>query len=212
MRCLGTKTVQKVNEHNAAAVNACQQSCPYLAVVILVDALQARRNAERPAVSYEYFSYATRACVDTRNRGCQKMDVGFGGVSEIRRPTKAPVADWKSRAPMLYPRPSHKKVISIYRIGLHIGYMDGRVRLKTKKGYKPKHVTLCFYYRILGVADGTRTHDNRNHNPGLYQLSYSHHCLAFCLQCCEDRTRLYKLRSKLANLIVRSDQHFSGCV
>ena len=26
-----------------------------------------------------------------------------------------------------------------------------------------------------GVADGTRTHDNRNHNPGLYQLSYGHH-------------------------------------
>jgi hypothetical protein len=25
------------------------------------------------------------------------------------------------------------------------------------------------------VADGTRTHDNWNHNPGLYQLSYSHH-------------------------------------
>ncbi|GBG13492.1 UDP-2,3-diacylglucosamine hydrolase [Novimethylophilus kurashikiensis] len=29
--------------------------------------------------------------------------------------------------------------------------------------------------KIDGVADGTRTHDNRNHNPGLYQLSYSHH-------------------------------------
>ena len=28
---------------------------------------------------------------------------------------------------------------------------------------------------MSGVADGTRTHDNRNHNPGLYQLSYSHH-------------------------------------
>ena len=28
--------------------------------------------------------------------------------------------------------------------------------------------------RVLGVADGARTHDNRNHNPGLYQLSYSH--------------------------------------
>ena len=28
---------------------------------------------------------------------------------------------------------------------------------------------------MVGVADGTRTHDNRNHNPGLYQLSYSHH-------------------------------------
>jgi hypothetical protein len=26
-----------------------------------------------------------------------------------------------------------------------------------------------------GVTDGTRTRDNRNHNPGLYQLSYDHH-------------------------------------
>lgn len=26
-----------------------------------------------------------------------------------------------------------------------------------------------------GVSDGTRTHDNRDHNPGLYQLSYAHH-------------------------------------
>src|SRR3569833_1804335 len=29
--------------------------------------------------------------------------------------------------------------------------------------------------RESGVDDGTRTHDNRNHNPGLYQLSYAHH-------------------------------------
>ena len=27
----------------------------------------------------------------------------------------------------------------------------------------------------FGVADGTRTHDDQNHNLGLYQLSYSHH-------------------------------------
>src|SRR6266536_1930676 len=26
--------------------------------------------------------------------------------------------------------------------------------------------------KVDGVADGIRTHDNRNHNPGLYQLSY----------------------------------------
>ncbi len=26
-----------------------------------------------------------------------------------------------------------------------------------------------------GVNDGTRTHDDWNHNPGLYQLSYAHH-------------------------------------
>ena len=30
---------------------------------------------------------------------------------------------------------------------------------------------------LFGVADGARTHDNWNHNPGLYQLSYSHHWL-----------------------------------
>ena len=29
--------------------------------------------------------------------------------------------------------------------------------------------------KSTGVADGTRTHDSRNHNPGLYQLSYGHH-------------------------------------
>ena len=28
---------------------------------------------------------------------------------------------------------------------------------------------------MIGVTDGARTHDNRNHNPGLYQLSYGHH-------------------------------------
>src|SRR5690606_23379236 len=27
----------------------------------------------------------------------------------------------------------------------------------------------------LGVTDGARTHDNRSHSPGLYQLSYDHH-------------------------------------
>ena len=26
-----------------------------------------------------------------------------------------------------------------------------------------------------GVTDGVRTRDHWNHNPGLYQLSYSHH-------------------------------------
>src|SRR5260370_4863912 len=29
--------------------------------------------------------------------------------------------------------------------------------------------------RGTGVDDGTRTRDGRNHNPGLYQLSYVHH-------------------------------------
>ncbi len=32
-------------------------------------------------------------------------------------------------------------------------------------------------FKRFGVTDGIRTHDNRNHNPGLYQLSYRHHRL-----------------------------------
>jgi hypothetical protein len=33
--------------------------------------------------------------------------------------------------------------------------------------------------RKVGVDDGTRTHDDRDHNPGLYQLSYAHHGFAY---------------------------------
>ena len=33
---------------------------------------------------------------------------------------------------------------------------------------------ICF--QKFGVDDGARTHDRRNHNPELYQLSYAHHC------------------------------------
>ena len=34
------------------------------------------------------------------------------------------------------------------------------------------------------MDDGTRTHDNRDHNPGLYQLSYVHRpCLIARLAC-----------------------------
>ena len=38
-----------------------------------------------------------------------------------------------------------------------------------------KETALCVISLMYGVGDGTRTHDNRNHNPGLYQLSYTHH-------------------------------------
>ncbi len=30
---------------------------------------------------------------------------------------------------------------------------------------------------MLGVDDGARTHDTRNHNPMLYQLNYIHHVM-----------------------------------
>lgn len=43
-------------------------------------------------------------------------------------------------------------------------------------------------FEFGGVADGTRTHDNRNHNPGLYQLSYSHHIFS-----CADTKPLHQI-------------------
>ena len=38
-----------------------------------------------------------------------------------------------------------------------------------KRAFEQAH---AFYEKYGGF---TRTHDNRNHNPGLYQLSYDHH-------------------------------------
>ena len=35
-------------------------------------------------------------------------------------------------------------------------------------------LTKRFFCGENGVADGDRTRDHRNHNPGLYRLSYSH--------------------------------------
>lgn len=46
---------------------------------------------------------------------------------------------------------------------------------KTYRKPKTKKPTPGGLFLKYGVTDGTRTHDNRNHNPGLYQLSYGHH-------------------------------------
>ncbi len=35
---------------------------------------------------------------------------------------------------------------------------------------------------LYGVGDGARTHDTRNHNPVLCQLSYTHHMLHLARQ------------------------------
>jgi hypothetical protein len=39
---------------------------------------------------------------------------------------------------------------------------------------------LLIFKSKIGVTDGARTRDHRNHNPGLYQLSYNHHIYALC--------------------------------
>ena len=54
------------------------------------------------------------------------------------------------------------------------GYMR-QVNSRNKKArYRFRSRLSMCRKALLGVADGARTHDNRNHNPGLYQLSYSH--------------------------------------
>ena len=53
--------------------------------------------------------------------------------------------------------------------------MKLRVVGETHGLWRAKRAGTSVTIRCGGVADGTRTRDNRNHNPGLYQLSYSHH-------------------------------------
>lgn len=56
-------------------------------------------------------------------------------------------------------------------------------------GLNAKKPSLLTGLLMLGVDDGTRTHDSRNHNPGLYQLSYSHH------SCFRSSTRPFNRRT-----------------
>jgi hypothetical protein len=70
---------------------------------------------------------------------------------------------------------------------------------------------------FVGVDDGTRTHDNRNHNPGLYQLSYIHHCVASKARNensgLPDRNRTCNpqlRRLVLYPVELRAETHFSG--
>ena len=49
-----------------------------------------------------------------------------------------------------------------------------RLELSRREALEPKSsVSTNSTTPASGVGDGARTHDNRNHNPGLYQLSYS---------------------------------------
>jgi hypothetical protein len=64
----------------------------------------------------------------------------------------------------------------------HRGLQGAYKSLRNEEGQATKQkrlqaeaCNLLIYCVFFGVADGARTHDNRNHNPGLYQLSYSHH-------------------------------------
>ena len=58
-----------------------------------------------------------------------------------------------------------------------------------------------FHFELIqnGAADGARTRDNRNHNPGLYQLNYGRHKLLY-LTGAPSRTRTCNPRLRRAML------------
>ena len=58
---------------------------------------------------------------------------------------------------------------------VNTGYLKKKIQWLADKLWDTKNPYAKAYGFQFGVADGARTHDNRNHNPGLYQLSYSHH-------------------------------------
>jgi hypothetical protein len=66
---------------------------------------------------------------------------------------------------------THSQVIAeIDERGLHLlfpAHQSASVNAKTPDNDRQ-------VFGIFGVTDGARTHDNGNHNPGLYQLSYGH--------------------------------------
>ena len=80
-----------------------------------------------------------------------------------------------------------------------------QTRCATKLRYSP---TMFFSERFVstnqnrkpklpnnGVANEIRTRDHRNHNPGLYQLSYSHHYFFFAnFSLTEVRDRMARLK------------------
>ncbi len=84
-------------------------------------------------------------------------------------------------------RPNNtSKLKMVGRVGIEPTTRGLRVRCSTNWANDPSQTvtypmntmvfTVLHLYNLHnGVDDGAWTHDNRNHNPGLYQLSYAHH-------------------------------------
>ena len=76
---------------------------------------------------------------------------------------------------MRYPAEGADKTIGADCGSRHVACAwEGRPERADEK--KAPEILRSFFLAVSGgVANGTRTHDNQNHNLGLYQLSYSHH-------------------------------------
>ena len=66
----------------------------------------------------------------------------------------------------------HKKRTDKNISSFWLGWQDSNLRNATVKVWC---LTGLATSQCAGVDDGTRTHDNQNHNLALYQLNYIHH-------------------------------------
>ena len=57
---------------------------------------------------------------------------------------------------------------------LPVGNTTGQTG-RTPRGFGGSRPGGALTFDVRGVSDGARTRDNRDHNPVLYQLSYTHH-------------------------------------
>ena len=77
--------------------------------------------------------------------------------------------------PLVYLASIHQRGLSCNLLN-YMNFLMGREGLEpSTNGLRVHCSTIELTARGSGVNDGTRTHDDRNHNPGLYQLSYAHH-------------------------------------
>ena len=118
-----------------------------------VDGQKRRRNALKPLRARrvrEAIGRRGAAAETKKNRKADRFAVRFGARRETRTLTLI-----------------RRRILSPLRLPFrHPGVPNFCTRNLRSPGPEVEN---------SGVGDGTRTHDNRNHNPGLYQLSYTHH-------------------------------------
>ena len=107
--------------------------------------------------------------LEDENRRLRKMYLEEKLKAEIDNEYLAPLAR--------FVRPDNTQTIHAQTVDFQAGNFDHAGHLggsPTRSLESKKALTNQGFRRLFGVADGTRTHDDQNHNLGLYQLSYSH--------------------------------------
>ncbi len=122
------------------------------------DRMVQRTDSEQTAMGA---TEALASCIGLRNAKCRKpnADCRTHSVQTFQRTCSR----WLDGNP---------KALEMHRQKTALGASSSLEHPQNADGSSKKLIL----QGILGVADGARTHDNRNHNPGLYQLSYSHRC------------------------------------